>query len=339
MSIKKLLKDISLFLPGRKIFFIYTHNNASERFVNGLTANTEISYWSFQALKKEFPRVNFLRLQDEKPFRIRSISEKDIVIGHIGDTFSKASQRTKQNIAFYPWTGHEDRNDGGKFNCISLESEFQCLNAAKSIIFLTSEHNVEKYCRNKSNHWYDFCKKTHVRFVHQPVDFQLFPRIKTSYETSNFLYIGNDAHMKCLDASKELVRNAKRQLSIYGVGKRKIGNLNTKSVEQLATEADFFIQPGMWECQCVSILESAARGFIPVVSKETGYPYDHPFLLRYNDPKYNNLVLKDLLRTSAEERKTLADSLHQKLHKDVNHNNWETLTSVLVDEVKKLRGK
>lgn len=336
MGIKKLLADICLFLPGKRVFFIYTHNNASDRFSNGLTANTEISHWSIQALKKAFPRVTFLRLQGEKPLRMQRISEKDVVIGHIGETFQRASERTKNTIAFYPWTGHLDRNESKKFNCIEIEKEMTCLKAARSIIFLTSEYNVQKYINTSTNFWQQFCQDNPVRFVHQPVDLQQFKRVKFSYETSNFMYVGNDAHMKCLDHSRALVKAVDRQLSIYGLGTRKLANLDRKTVEGLSSEADFFIQPGMWECQCVSILEAAARGFIPVVSEETGYPYKHPFLLRYNDFEYNKLVLKDLLHSTPEERKDLADSLHKQLVNDVNHNNWEKLTSVLVEEVKKL---
>ncbi|MFT5317223.1 MAG: glycosyltransferase involved in cell wall biosynthesis [Chlamydiales bacterium] len=336
MGLKKLLADISLFLPGKRVFFIYSHNNASDRFVNGLTANTEISHWSIQALKREFPRVTFLRLQGEKSLRLQRISEKDVVIGHIGETFQKASERTKRMIAFYPWTGHLDRNQSKKFNCIEIEKEMISLKAAKSIIFLTSEYNVQKYMNSQSNFWYSFCQEYPVRYVHQPLDLHQFKRVKFSYETSNFLYIGNDAHMKCLDHSRSLVQAVDRELSIYGLGKRKLGNLDSKAVAELSTEADFFIQPGMWECQCVSILEAAARGFIPVVSRETGYPYEHPFLLRYNDFEFNKLVLKDLLHSTPGDRKNLADSLHSQLENDVNHNNWGKLTSVLVDEVKKL---
>jgi hypothetical protein len=43
-----------------------------------------------------------------------------------------------------------------------------------------------------------------------------------------------------------------------------------------------------------------------------------------------------LLHTTAAERKSLADSLYQQLENDTNHNNWETLTRVLIEEVRHL---
>ncbi len=88
--------------------------------------------------------------------------------------------------------------------------------------------------------------------------------------------------------------------------------------------------------QCVSILESAARGFIPIVSPETGYPYEHPYLLRFDEEAYNLNVIKKLLLTSSEERKELADCLHEQLLKDPAHNKWGNLTKVLVEEIKNI---
>ncbi len=142
--------------------------------------------------------------------------------------------------------------------------------------------------------------------------------------------------MKCVDHAKQLVQESKRRLFLYGSEGESLDNLDIKQVLSLPSQADFFIQPGMWEAQCVSILEAAARGFIPVVSKETGYPYDHPFLLRYGDFEYNRKILKDLLNTSPEERKVLGDTLHQQLVNDENHNHWAKLTDVLVEEVEML---
>lgn len=337
-KLQKLVQDLILFLPLRKrrIFFIYTHNNVHDRFANGLTANTEISYWCHSDLKKSGLAVSFLRLQGEKPWRINQITEKDIVIGHAGETYRKACARTKNVIVFQPWTGNEDRNQAGKPNCTPLEIELEDYARAKSIIWLTSEFNVKKYIETNTNHWFAYCQKKPVRFVHQPIDFQQFPRIKTEYRTDNFLYVGNDLHMKCLDDSRRLVQDLDRTLSVYGVGGKKLNNLDRIAVSKLSEQADFFIQPGMWEAQCVSILEAAARGFIPVVSPETGYPYEHPFLLKYGDHAYNLKTLQALLKTSPEERKALADHLHNKLVNDSNHNDWKKLTNVLVEEVRKL---
>ncbi len=87
--------------------------------------------------------------------------------------------------------------------------------------------------------------------------------------------------------------------------------------------------------QCVSILEAAARGFIPVVSPDTGYPYTPPFCFAMEILSIFE-VLKELLHTSADERSHLADTLHHQLITDINHNNWKRLTDVLVEEVKAL---
>ncbi|MCC5832367.1 MAG: hypothetical protein JJU12_04920 [Chlamydiales bacterium] len=334
----KILHDLTLLLPlrRRRIFFIYTHNNAHDRFTNGLTANTEISYWCHCALKKAGAPVTFLRLQGEKPWRVNQITAKDIVIGHPGETYRKACTRTNNVIAFQPWSGDEDRNQSGKTNCTPLEIELEDYARAKSIIWLTSEFNVKKYLQTKTNFWFDYYRNKPIRLIHQPIDLQQFPRIKTDYHTNNFLYIGNDLHMKCLDDSRRLVKELDRTLTVYGVGGKKLNNLDSPSVKKLAQEADFFIQPGMWEAQCVSILEAAARGFIPVVSPETGYPYEHPFLLKHGDHAYNLKTLQALLKTPPGERKALADHLHKKLVSDINHNNWKGLTDVLLEEVKKL---
>ena len=338
VHIQKLIQDLLLFLPfrERRIFFIYTHNNAHDRFANGLTANTEISYWCHSELKKAGAPVTFLRLQGEKPWRINQINKRDIVIGHTGETYRKACARTRNVIVFQPWSGNEDRNQAGKTNCTPLEIELNDYTQAKSVIFLTSEFNVKKYIETNTNFWFDYCQKMPIRFVHQPIDLQKFPRIKTDYRTNHFLYIGNDLHMKCLDDSRRLVKEVGRNLAIYGVGGKKLNNLDKTAVKKLSDEADFFIQPGMWEAQCVSILEAAARGFIPVVSPETGYPYDHPYLLKYGDHAYNLKTLQALLKIPPEEKKALADQLHKALVNDINHNNWKQLTKVLVDEVEKL---
>lgn len=339
-NLKKLLFRISEALPAeKKVYFVYTHKNGFDRFHNGLKANTEISYWSYSALKQAFPRVRFLRLDHEKPSRIAQIRSQDVVIGHVGETLRLASERTKKVIVFGPWVGHEDHSQQ-KFNCAPKEFEMAFYEKAAAVIFLTSEFNVREYLEKERNFWYPYVQnlklKKSLRVVHQPVDVALFSRIKHDYTTNNFIYIGNAGHMKGLEDSKCLIQALGRTLRLYGVEGKKIDHLNRAQVSRLPAEADFFIQPGMWEAQCVSILEAAARGFIPVVSPDTGYPYQHPFLLRYGDFEYNLKVLKELLQTTADERKKLADALHHQLINDINHNSWKQLTDVLVEEVKAL---
>ena len=339
-TFRKCLQLVQERLPVRcRIHFIYTHKNGYDRFNNGLKANTEISYWCFNALKGAFPSVRFLRYQEEKPERIAQIRPQDIVIGHIGPTFAEASRYTRRLIAFNPWAGHEDRSKQA-FNCAPHEQEMQLFNACASLVLLTSEHNKVEYFEKSANFWYPYFQQLQqtkrVRLVHQPIDLNLFQRIKWDYTTHDFLYIGNDAHMKCVGDSVALVRALKRNFVTYGFNDQKLDNLDNTQVSKLPGQADFFIQPGMWEAQCVSILEAAARGFIPVVSPETGYPYSHPFLLRYNDFEYNFKVLKELLNTSPEERRILANSLYEQLASDAHHNDWERLTGALVEEVSRL---
>ena len=333
---KKLCQKLHECLPGRRVFFIYTHGKGFNRFAYGLKANTEISYWCYNALRKAFPRVTFLRIEGEKAARVHAIGPEDVVIGHMGETYLRASERTRRLIAFQPWAGHEDRSENTLFNCLPKERELAYWEKAASIILLTSEYNQQEYIDKPRNFWFNIFqglgKPVHI--VHQPIDLTLFRRIKHTYETGNFLYVGNDAHMKCLPDAKKLVKEMGRTLALYGAGKERLDNLNASQLARLSDQGDFFIQPGMWEGQCVSILEAAARGFIPVVSPETGYPYDHPFLLRYNDFSYNKRILKELLHTTPEERKNLADTLHCRLTEDENHNNWEKLTNVLVHAVK-----
>lgn len=338
--LKKLFQQLNESLPARsRVFFIYTHKNGYDRFANGLKANTELSYWGYTALKKEFPRVSFLRLQGEKASRIQKINPQDVVIGHVGETYLKASERTQRIISFCPWVGHDDHSRVG-FNCFPYEEEIKYYGKASTLILLTSEHNKKEYLENNRNFWYPYFQRIQnekkVRVVHQPIDTKVFARIKWDYQTDNFLYIGNEGPMKCIEDSKRLAMTLGRKFTIYGCEGKKINHLDQRAVKQLPQEADFFIQPGMWEAQCVSILEAAARGFIPVVSPDTGYPYDHPFLLRYGDFAYNLKVLKNLLNTSFDERKSLGDALHERLINDTNHNNWQTLTKVLVQEVREL---
>lgn len=336
----KIIQKLSLLmnekLPGKRVYFVYTHKNGYDRFHHGLKANTELSYWPYLALRKAFPRVTFLRLQGENPKRIEKITSQDVVIGHVGETFTKAAKRTNKLIVFNPWTGHEDHSTSISPASIPKEVEMKFYDQAQSLIFLTSEFNQRTYLEEPKNFWYPYLQKKRVRVVHQPMDFSLFPRIKTSYTTSDFLYIGNTLHMKCVPDSIRLVEAAGRRLHTFGTGGKNINHLDQQQVAQLPKLADFFIQPGMWEAQCVSILESAARGFIPVVSPDTGYPYDHPYLLRYGDFDYNLQVLKRLLKTSPEERKELADHLHAQLINDINHNSWSKLTDTIVEEVNRL---
>ena len=338
--VKKCMQLLRERIPVKsRIYFIYTHKNGFDRFHNGLKANTEISFWSFRALKNSFPSVRFLKFQGEKRERIATIRPQDVVIGHIGPTFAQATLQTKKLIAFNPWAGHEDRSKEA-FNCAPHEQEMALFDNCASLVLLTSEFNKAEYLEKSTNFWYPYFQNLQqtkrVRVVHQPIDLQLFPRIKKDYATDNFLYIGNDAHMKCVGDAQALVSTLGRKLNLYGFGGRSIDNLNRLQISALTREADFFIQPGMWEAQCVSDLEAAARGFIPIVSPETGYPYNHPFLLKYNDFNYNLQTLKNLLNTSPEERRQLADSLYQQLVNDVHHNSWQTLMNVLVEEVQKL---
>ncbi len=336
--IRKLALLLQEKIPAkRRVYFIYTHKNGFDRFYNGLKANTEISYWCFTALKEHFPSVRFLRCSQERPERIAQIRPQDVVIGHIGPTFALAAERTSRLIAFNPWAGHEDRSRQA-FNCAPSALEMNIFDRCAALVLLTSEHNKTQYLEKPANFWYPYFQQLQlskrVRIVHQPIDLQLFKRIKWEYGTHDFLYIGNNAHMKCVDDAITLVNAVSRNLVLYGFGESKINNLDQAQVCRLPKQADFFIQPGMWEAQCVSILEAAARGFIPVVSPETGYPYSHPFLLRYKDFNYNSKVLRDLLNTTPEERRTLADSLYHQLATDVHHNNWRALTDVIVDEVR-----
>jgi hypothetical protein len=341
-TLKKLAQLFHEKLPAQqRIYFIYTHKNGFDRFYNGLKANTEISYHGYSALRGAFPRVRFLRLEKEHLSRIEEIRPQDVVIGHMGETFLRASGRTKRLITFGPWAGHEDRSERNAFNCVPKEIEMGFFERAASIILLTSEYNKKEYLEKPRNFWYAYFQKLQgtksIRVVHQPIDLSLFKRIKHDYTTNNFLYIGNDAHMKGLDSAKELVKRVGRTLHLYGVEGKKIDHRREEEVRGLPLEADFFIQPGMWEAQCVSILESAARGFIPIVTPETGYPYTHPFLLRFDDFEYNSKRLQELLHLPPSERKELADGLHHQLTEDVHHNNWKRLTDVLVEEVLKIK--
>ncbi len=336
----KLIRKLSLLLnerlPGKRIYYIYTHKNGYDRFNHGLKANTELSYWPYLALKKKFPRVTFLRLQGENPKRIAQITPSDVVIGHFGETYLEASKRTRKLISFCPWNGHEDHSTSISPASLSKEVELEFYDKAATVILLTSEFNKKTYFEQPVNFWHSYFQKKRVTIVHQPIDLSLFSRIKTSYTTSNFLYIGNTNHMKCVPDSIRLVKSVKRSLHTFGTGGRNINHLDSKQVAQLPALADFFIQPGMWESQCVSILESAARGFIPIVSPDTGYPYEHPYLLRYGDFNYNHQIINKLVKTSPEERKELADHLHLQLSQDINHNNWNQLTDIIVKEVDRL---
>lgn len=283
----------------------------------------------------------FLHLEKEKESKIAQITPEDVVIGHVGRTYQQACQKTQKVIAFYPWAGHPDRSENTLFNCLPKEKEFAYLKSARSIILLTSEYNKRCYLEDPKQEWHSYFQKLiregkRVRVAHQPIDSALFDRVKHTYTTSNFLYIGNNAHMKGLDEAKYLVRTMKRQLFLYGTDGTKLNHLDRRQVEQLPHQADFFIQPGMWEAQCVSILEAASRGFIPIVTPETGYPYTHPFTLRYGDVNYNLNVLKDLLALTPEERQQLADHLYHQLISDSHHNQWDLLSNILVEEVKKL---
>lgn len=332
----KLLQRVREALPAsQRIYFIYTHRNGYDRFANGLRANTEISHFCYEALRRVFPATCFLRLEGEKERRIARIRPQDVVVGHIGETFAKACKRTRRTLIFYPWVGHEDRWQE-RFNCLPKEQELAYYKQAASLVFLTSEHNVREYVEKSGTFWHGYFqewkKRASVRFVHQPIDTHLFKRIKWEYQTNDFLYIGNDAHMKGLPESKKLVKSVGRHLSLYGCEGKRLDNLDSAAVEQLSKEADFFIQVGLWEAQCVSILEAAARGFIPIVTKETGYPYDHPFLLHPLDFDHNLKVLRELLATPPSFRKELADHLYNQLVSDRNHNTWEELTKVLVEE-------
>src|ERR1700722_15414541 len=123
--LEKIGEELSLYLPARRIYFIYTHRNGRDRFRYGLTANTEISHWAQKALQRRFPRLLFLRIQGESERKISSITSRDVVIGHIGETFLRAANKTKRVIAFSPWAGHEDRSQNHLFNCLPLELELQ----------------------------------------------------------------------------------------------------------------------------------------------------------------------------------------------------------------------
>lgn len=329
----KLFSEMKFYTPGRRIYFIYTHDNAKARFKNGLKANTEISHFCAHALRAHFPNVLFLRLKNEKSRRIATIRPQDIVIGHIEETWFAASKRTRRLIGFAPWCGYN--------GCMPYpqQEELAIWDRAAAMILLTSEFNKRTYFEEPKSPWYTPFKSyaQRLRIVHQPIDLNVFKRIKHTYTTNNFLYIGHKGYMKCIEDAITLVNTVGRTLTLYGVEQGKsLNNLDENAVSKLPHLADFFIQPGLWEAQCVSILEAAARGFIPVVSKETGYPYDHPFLLKPKDVAYNTQVLKDLLHTSSDERKKLADKLHVALVEDLNHNNWNKLTDVLVEEVRKL---
>ena len=338
--IEKLLERIILKTKARRVYFIYTHKNGKSRFKRCLNANSEISFFSYNALKKAFGRTIFLKMEGEKDYRIQSIRPQDVVIGHMGETYLKASRQTKNLIAFQPWAGNEDRSTNTLFNCMPKEKELGFWEKAQSLVLLTSEYNLREYIEKERNFWYrEFGKlkqEKRVQIVHQPIDLTVFKRIKWDYKTSNFLYIGNNAHMKGLDMSRELVKRVERKLFLYGVEGKKLDHRDKKAVLSLSQEADFFIQPGMWEAQSVAILEAQAYGFIPIVTEETGYPYKHPFLLRYGDFDYNLKVLKELLNTSEKDRRLLADDLWHQLANDPKHNSWKMLTDVLIDEVKSL---
>ncbi|MBS0623038.1 MAG: hypothetical protein JSS62_00265 [Verrucomicrobia bacterium] len=339
--IKRLAGLLQDALPGKRVYYIYTHNNRHDRFRNGLKANTELSYWVACALEKQFPRFSFLRFQGEKPQRIQRITPQDVVIGHIGETYLAAAKRTKRLISFSPWCGNEDHSETVGPACVSKEVEMGQYDHAATLILLTSEFNDRIYRQQPRNFWYDYFEKCkqhgrRVRVVHQPIDLAVFRRIKTTYTTDNFLYIGNANHMKCVPDARRLVEHVGRSLHLYGTGERSINHLDQIAIQQLPSQSDFFIQPGRWEAQCVSILEAAARGFIPLVSPDTGYPYDHPYMLRYGDFDYNLKQVRAVLKLSADERRQLGDYLHQQLISDPHHNTWSTLTDVILEEVKAL---
>ena len=75
-----------MFAGQESVFYLHSRGKGFNRFAYGLKANTEISYWCYNALRKALPRVTFLRIEGEKAARMRAIGSEDVVIGHVGET-------------------------------------------------------------------------------------------------------------------------------------------------------------------------------------------------------------------------------------------------------------
>ena len=94
-----------------------------------------------------------------------------MTLGGIGSCYASLAFHL---IAFYPWSGHEDRSCNTLFNCLPFEEEKAYWDKASSLILLTSEYNVREYVETPKNFWFEFIqseqkKKRNTRCCPEPV--------------------------------------------------------------------------------------------------------------------------------------------------------------------------
>ncbi|NJN88088.1 MAG: glycosyltransferase [Leptolyngbyaceae cyanobacterium SL_7_1] len=111
-----------------------------------------------------------------------------------------------------------------------------------------------------------------------------------------------------------------------------IGYVNNNDVEfnQWVTDnCDFYIHTGRMDAQATTILESCARGLVPLVTPESGFSSPHAIHLTH-DPNENRQIINKALNLSETELLQRSQGVREQVRRE---HNWQTIFNTIWQEI------
>ena len=290
------------------IYFHWTGHSVHKRDIEGATANSELAWHIQDHLKKRYPNARFVRrfIGDDVP---ADVKPGDLLIGHLGPWAD--TDITDNVFPFMPWPGTSEGTWYAKW-FVKAPRNMAALRSCKKIFALSGMHQYEL---SKTD---PFFKTLMDRLVHidVAVDRKLFPQCKHTFngvDDRGYYYMGNLYPVKNVGTSVEFCRiNNKRMLFMNGykdwVNKAPrlkvlgfVKNQDHKLWDMIADEVDCIAHMAIVDCQPLSVVESASRGFVPCVAPATGFECKGAFQAASSDEKDVHLNMQMAQRATDKE--------------------------------------
>lgn len=100
-----------------------------------------------------------------------------------------------------------------------------------------------------------------------------------------------------------------------------IDNNDPEFNQWVVDSCDFYIHTGRMDAQATTILESCARGLIPLVTPESGFSSPHAIYLTH-DPEENRKIIESALKLPEAELLQRSHLLREQIHRD---HSWDKI--------------
>lgn len=132
-----------------------------------------------------------------------------------------------------------------------------------------------------------------------------------------------------LHVATQVLPNTKPGLAEFRIGDEtyffnligSVDNNDPEFQEWVVTNCDFYIHTAYADAQATTILESCARGLVPLVTPESGFVSPHAIYLTH-DPKENHAIIQHALEMPEDELLNRSRAVREQV---IRENNWKNI--------------